>query len=114
LRGGKRGDCHEVSIVIRVGDGERAGRAPSKVSTMIIRPPQHGYSRAGEAVSASPSASLRERSGAATKRRAFSMLRRMMVRPLKGADALIGGGLVSRDHPVRAARRHHRQGRPRG
>ncbi len=36
------GDGHEVSILIRVGDGERAGRAPSKVSTIIIRPPQHG------------------------------------------------------------------------
>jgi hypothetical protein len=26
LRGGKRGDCHEESILIGVGDGERAGR----------------------------------------------------------------------------------------
>ena len=43
LRGGKRGDGHEVSILIRVGDGEREERAPSKVSTMIIRPPQHGH-----------------------------------------------------------------------
>ena len=31
-----------MSILIRVGDGERAGRAPSKVLTMIIRPPQQG------------------------------------------------------------------------
>ena len=38
----------EVSILIRVGDGERAGRAPSKVSTMIIRPPQQGQ-RGGKA-----------------------------------------------------------------
>ena len=38
---------------MRVGDGERAGRAPSNVSTMTIRPPQHGHCRAGEAVSAS-------------------------------------------------------------
>jgi hypothetical protein len=43
LRGGKRGDGHEVSTLIRVGDGERAGRAPWNVSTMIIRPPQHGH-----------------------------------------------------------------------
>jgi hypothetical protein len=42
LWGGKRGDGHEVSILIRLGDGERAGRAPSKVSTMIIRPPAIG------------------------------------------------------------------------
>jgi hypothetical protein len=43
LRGGKGGDGHEVSILIRVGDGEREERAPSKVSTMIIRPPQYGH-----------------------------------------------------------------------
>jgi hypothetical protein len=35
-----RGDGHELSILIRLG--ERAVRAPSNVSTMIIRPPQHG------------------------------------------------------------------------
>ena len=40
MRGGKRGDGHEVSILIRLGDGEREERAPSNVSTMIIRPPQ--------------------------------------------------------------------------
>jgi hypothetical protein len=40
---GEDGDRdHEVSILIRVGAEERAGRAPSNVSTMIIRPPQHG------------------------------------------------------------------------
>ena len=39
---------HEVSILIRFGDGDRAGRAPSNVSMMIIRPPQHGHRRAGE------------------------------------------------------------------
>jgi hypothetical protein len=55
LRGEVRGDGHEVSILIRLGEGDRAGRAPSKVSTMIIRPPQHGHRRAGEGVSASPS-----------------------------------------------------------
>ena len=41
---------HEVSILIRLGDGDRAGRAPSNVSTMIIRPPQQGQRRAGEDV----------------------------------------------------------------
>ena len=46
LRGEMRGDGHEVSILIRVGDGDRAGRAPSNVSMMIIRPPQHGHRRA--------------------------------------------------------------------
>src|SRR5215472_5996364 len=43
LQGGKRGDDHEVSILIRLGDEDRAGRAPSNVSTTIIRPPQHGH-----------------------------------------------------------------------
>ena len=66
MRGGERGDDHEVSILIGVGDGERAGRTPSKVSTMIIRPPQHGQRRTGEAVSAALSGSARERSGAAS------------------------------------------------
>jgi hypothetical protein len=47
-----RGDGHELSILIRVGDGERQGRGPSNVSTMIIRPPQHGQRRAGETSSA--------------------------------------------------------------
>jgi hypothetical protein len=35
LRGGKRGGGHEVSILIRLGDGEREERAPSNVSTVI-------------------------------------------------------------------------------
>jgi hypothetical protein len=51
-----------VSILIGVGDGERAGRTPSNVST-IIRPPQHGHRRADEGVSVSLSASACERSG---------------------------------------------------
>ena len=45
-RGGE-GDKHSeagsatmIMRLIRVGDGERAGPVPSKVSTMIIRPPQ--------------------------------------------------------------------------
>jgi hypothetical protein len=37
--------------LIRVSDGDRTGRAPSNVSTMIIRPPQQGHRRAGEGVS---------------------------------------------------------------
>ena len=41
-----RGAGHEVSILIRLGDGDHAGRGPSNVSTMIIRPPQHGQRRA--------------------------------------------------------------------
>jgi len=53
-----------VSIQIRVGDGERPGREPSNVSTMIIRPPQHGHGRTGEAASAALSTSAGERSGA--------------------------------------------------
>jgi hypothetical protein len=57
LRGGMRGDGHEVSILIRFGDGDRPGRAPSNVSMMIIRPPQHGHRRAGNGASASLSAS---------------------------------------------------------
>jgi hypothetical protein len=46
------GDGHEVSILIRLGDGDRAGRGPPNVSTTIIRPPQHGQRRAGERSSA--------------------------------------------------------------
>jgi hypothetical protein len=53
-------DCHEVSILIRVGDGERAGRAPSKVSTMI-----EGLSVSRSSVSRSVSAGAR--SGVASK-----------------------------------------------
>src|SRR5208337_3907079 len=52
VRGGMRGDGHELSILIRLGDGERQGRGPSNVSTTIIRPPQHGQRRAGETSSA--------------------------------------------------------------
>jgi len=43
LRGGKRGGGHEVSILIRLGDGDREERAPSNLSAVIIRPPQHGH-----------------------------------------------------------------------
>jgi hypothetical protein len=50
-----RGDGHELSILIRLG--ERVARAPSNVSTMIILPPQHGRRRADEGVSVSLSAS---------------------------------------------------------
>ena len=57
LRGGMRGDGHEVSILIRFSDGDRPGRAPWNVSMMIIRPPQHGHRRAGNGASASLSAS---------------------------------------------------------
>ena len=39
----KRGDGHEVSMLIRLGDGGREERAPSNISTVIIRPPQHGH-----------------------------------------------------------------------
>jgi hypothetical protein len=46
-----------VSILIRLGGEEGAGRGRSNVSTMIIRPPQHGHRRADEGVSASLSAS---------------------------------------------------------
>ncbi len=49
---------------MRLGDGDRAGRGPSNVSTMIIRPPQQGQRRAGGTSSASLSASARERWGA--------------------------------------------------
>ena len=71
------GDGHEESILMRVGDGDRSGRAPWKVSTMIIRPPQQGHGREGEGVSASlsVSAGAGETLGAASKWRARSMLR---------------------------------------
>jgi len=74
-----RGDGHELSILIRLGDEDRAGRAPSNVSTMIIRPPQHGHRRSGEDVSVALSASAcalwDETLGAASAWRARSMLR---------------------------------------
>jgi len=77
VRGGMDGDGHELSILIRLGDGERQGRGPSSVSTMIIRPPQQGQRRAGETSSARLSAS-REGwgafSAAASNCRARSML----------------------------------------
>jgi hypothetical protein len=77
VRGWMRGDGHELSILIRLGDGERQGRGPSNVSTMIIRPPQQGQRRAGETSSARLSAS-REGwdafSAAASDCRARSML----------------------------------------
>ena len=65
LEGGRRGDGHEVSILIRLGGGERQGRGPSNVSTMIIRPPQQGQRRAGETSSAWLSALAHGRWGAA-------------------------------------------------
>jgi hypothetical protein len=52
LRGGMRGDGHELSILMRLGDGDRAGRGPSNVSTTIILPPQHGQWRPDERSSA--------------------------------------------------------------
>ena len=83
MRGGMRGDGHELSILIRFGGGDRAGRAPSKVSTMIIRPPQQGHRGAGEAVSVSLSGSARDRSDevvdAASNWRMRSMLRARTV-----------------------------------
>ena len=84
LRGGKRrDDPHELSILIRFGDGERAGRGPSNVSTMIIRPPQHGHRCSGEGGSVSLSASAGalwgETLGAASAWRARSMLRARTV-----------------------------------
>jgi hypothetical protein len=52
VRGGMRGAGHEESILIRFGEGDLAGRGPSNVSMMTIRPPQHGQRRAGETSSA--------------------------------------------------------------
>ena len=77
VRGGMRGEGHELSILIRVGDGERQARGPSNVSTMIIRPPQQGQRRAGETSSARLSASTCGRwraACAASNCRARSML----------------------------------------
>ena len=83
LRGGMGCDCHEVSMLIRLGGGERAGRGPSNVSTMIIRPPQHGHRRGDETSSASLSASALafwgETLGAASAWRTRSMLRARTV-----------------------------------
>jgi hypothetical protein len=77
LRGGKRSDDHEVSIRMRLGDGDLAGRGPSKVSTMIIRPPQHGQRRAGPTSSASH---LRPRRANAVRHR--KLLSRMGLNPM--------------------------------
>ena len=55
-----RDDGHEVSILMRLGDGDCAGRAPSNVSRMIMRPPQQGQRRAGEGGSALLSVSAGE------------------------------------------------------
>jgi hypothetical protein len=76
VRGGMWGDGHELSILIRLGDGERQGRGPSNVSTMIMRPPQHGHWCAGVLISllASACALPGEASGTASKCRARSML----------------------------------------
>jgi hypothetical protein len=91
LRGGKQGDVdHEVSILIRLGDEDRAGRAPSNVSTMIIRPPQHGHRCAGEGVSASVSASADGRSGEASDWRTRSMLCARHSERLNGASGVEG------------------------
>jgi hypothetical protein len=58
LRGGKRSDDHEVSILIRLGDRDRVGGTPSNVSMMIMRPRQHGHRLPDEGVSVSLSASV--------------------------------------------------------
>ena len=65
MRGGTHGDGHEVSILIRFGDDDCAGRGPSNVSTMIIRPPQHRQRRVGRMFSPSLLASARRRLGGA-------------------------------------------------
>src|SRR5208282_4213462 len=82
LRGGVRCDGHEVSILIRLGGGDRAGRALSNVSTTSIRPPQHGHRRAGAGALAPQSSALERwgaRSDAASAWRARSMLRARTV-----------------------------------
>src|SRR4029077_10605352 len=75
-RGGTHGDGHEVSILIRLGGGDCAGRGPSNVSTMIMRPPQHGHWCASVLASLAASACALpvEASGAASKCRTRSML----------------------------------------
>ena len=86
---GMRGDGHEVSILMRVGDGGRPGRAPSKVSTMIIRPPQQGQRRAGETVSAWLFASACERSGAASGAASAWRTRSMLLRPNRAGEEAV-------------------------
>jgi len=81
-----RGDGHELSILIRVGDGERQGRGPSIVSTMIIRPPQQGQRRAGETSLAWLSASAHGRWGAA--RAAASNCRARSMLSARSAPAM--------------------------
>ena len=85
-----------MAILMRVGAEERAGRAPSNVSMMIIRPPQHGHRRAGEGVSVSLSASAcalwRETLGAVSNWRARSMLR---ARTVHSAQPVPRGRLVA-------------------
>ena len=86
VRGGMRGDGHELSILIRLGDGERQGRDPSNVSTMIIRPPQQGQRRAGETSSAWASAWAHGRWGAA--RAAASNCRARSMLSARSAPAM--------------------------
>ena len=78
LEGGRRGDGHEVSILIRARRRCRAGRGPSNVSTMIIRPPQHGQRRAGERSSARLSASAGEGWGAFSVAASICLARSML------------------------------------
>jgi len=81
------GEGHELSILIRLGDEGRLGRSPSNVSTMIIRPLQHGHRCAGESISVSLSASAGGRSGAASNWRTRPMLCARTV-PTVVADAV--------------------------
>ena len=100
LRGGMRGDGHEVSILIRLGDGDRAGRGPSNVSTMIIRPPQHGQRRAGETSSAS-TVGLGAKAGAhSLPRRAAWRARSMLSRANRAGEQAVVADAVE------AARQH--------
>jgi len=78
VRGGMRGGGHELSILIRLGDGERQGRGPSNVATMIIRPPQQGQRRADETSSAWLSASAREGWGASSAAASNCLARSML------------------------------------
>ena len=99
VRGGMRGDGHELSILIRLGDGERQGRAPSNVSTMIIRPPQQGQRRAGETSSARLSAS-REGWGAFSAAASNCRARSMLSRSNRAGDEAVMSDAVE------AARQH--------
>ena len=97
MRGGMQSDGHELSILIRLGDGERQGRGPSNVSTMIIRPPQHGQRRVGGMFSASLSASARRRWGA---------LCAQLARALDVLSANHAGEQAVMSDAVEAARQH--------